>query len=158
MTPLGFEHVPWPGNLPREDSRTPASEAVGVEVAPVAAGEILGAQAGAHAIRRPATLDDLIGRTAKINRANGWWSNPLDRSPQAILANLALIMTEAGEAVDAVQHGHFPGSDEFDMELADVVIRCLDLAARYDIDLEGAIVRKLEINAGRGYRHGGKVI
>lgn len=41
-------------------------------------------------------------------------------------------------------------------ELADVVIRCFDLAGDYDLDLTRAIVFKLMYNQTRGYRHGGK--
>ena len=43
-------------------------------------------------------------------------------------------------------------------ELADVVIRCLDMADKYGIDLDGAIREKLMSNRVRGFRHGGKVI
>jgi NTP pyrophosphatase (non-canonical NTP hydrolase) len=42
-------------------------------------------------------------------------------------------------------------------ELADVVIRVCDAAGRYGIDLESAIRLKLDHNARREHRHGGKV-
>ena len=38
----------------------------------------------------------------------------------------------------------------------EAVIRCMDFADRYGIDLEAAIVEKLAYNETRGYRHGGK--
>lgn len=43
-------------------------------------------------------------------------------------------------------------------ELADVVIRCFDLAGDYELDLTKAIIFKLIYNQTRGYRHGGKVL
>ncbi|SRR5260221_11798842 len=41
-------------------------------------------------------------------------------------------------------------------ELADVVIRIADMCGLYGIDLEKAIVEKLNYNKSRSYRHGGK--
>lgn len=41
-------------------------------------------------------------------------------------------------------------------ELADIVIRAFDYAWFRDIDIMGAIFEKLEYNAKRGQRHGGK--
>lgn len=43
-------------------------------------------------------------------------------------------------------------------ELADVVIRILDMCGRYDIDLESVISEKHDFNKTRPYKHGGKVI
>jgi len=41
-------------------------------------------------------------------------------------------------------------------ELADVVIRIMDMCGLYGMDLEAAIDRKMEYNKTRPYRHGGK--
>ena len=41
-------------------------------------------------------------------------------------------------------------------ELADVLVRLLDTAERYDVDLVGEFWRKLQYNATRGYRHGNR--
>ncbi len=44
----------------------------------------------------------------------------------------------------------------FPSEMADVVIRVLDLCGAAGIDLEGAILEKMAFNDTRPYRHGGK--
>lgn len=41
-------------------------------------------------------------------------------------------------------------------ELADIVIRCMDIAARYQLELAGAILSKHEYNKTRPYRHNKK--
>ena len=43
-------------------------------------------------------------------------------------------------------------------ELADVVIRIGDICGYFGIDLEAAILEKLEYNKSRSYRHGNKVL
>jgi NTP pyrophosphatase (non-canonical NTP hydrolase) len=79
---------------------------------------------------------------------------------------LGLIHSEVSEAIEELRRPRFDpretredetGKPEgLPSELADVVIRCLDLAAAHGIDLEAAMERKLAYNAVRGYRHGGK--
>ncbi len=43
-------------------------------------------------------------------------------------------------------------------ELADVCIRIFDMCGLYGIDLENAILEKMEYNQKRDYRHGNKVL
>jgi hypothetical protein len=42
-------------------------------------------------------------------------------------------------------------------ELADIIIRVLDLAASLDIDMDKAVIEKMQHNATRPARHGGKL-
>jgi NTP pyrophosphatase (non-canonical NTP hydrolase) len=42
-------------------------------------------------------------------------------------------------------------------ELADVMIRILDMAEAFGINLQEVMLEKHEYNKTRGYRHGGKV-
>lgn len=41
-------------------------------------------------------------------------------------------------------------------ELADIIIRVLDMCGWYGIDIEAAVAEKMEYNETRSYRHGGK--
>lgn len=42
-------------------------------------------------------------------------------------------------------------------ELADIIIRCCDMAGAMQVDLDRAVAEKMAFNATRSYRHGGKV-
>jgi NTP pyrophosphatase (non-canonical NTP hydrolase) len=46
----------------------------------------------------------------------------------------------------------------FGVELADAVIRILDICGIYGIDLEKVLMEKMEFNKTRSYRHGGKTV
>lgn len=48
--------------------------------------------------------------------------------------------------------------DDVAAEAADVFIRLLDFAKRYDIDLEHEYERKMAYNRTRPYKHGGKAL
>lgn len=86
-----------------------------------------------------------------------------------VLAKLALVHTEVTEAVEAVQtHGRLPYRDPtranaampagkpegLGPELADVIIRCFQLAGDVGIDLDRELIRKMNYNDGRSYKHG----
>ena len=97
-----------------------------------------------------------------------------------MIAELALIDTETSEAIEELRNGSAVGETYYmyddgedkapplnpdgsprkpegvPSELADVVIRALDFADKYSIDLEAMIEEKLTYNQSRGYRHGGK--
>lgn len=82
-------------------------------------------------------------------RSQGWYE--LESPRQQNLRNLAISLSlEAGEVLE-----HFQWSDElkdpqeFADELADVALYLLQLASIADIDLEQAILHKLERNYKR---------
>lgn len=70
-----------------------------------------------------------------------------------ILAQLAKIGSEAGEAVDALQHNE---PEKMLTELADIVIRVLDLAgyASSPQEFAGTLLSKMIKNVSRPYLHG----
>ncbi|HWO94068.1 MAG TPA: hypothetical protein VNL92_04830 [Dehalococcoidia bacterium] len=93
-------------------------------------------------------------------RGRGWWDE--ERSP---LEAIALIHAELSEAVEEYRASHGSisatrienGKEEgFGVEMADAIIRILDLAEHLGIDLESILLRKAAYNKTRPYRHGGK--
>lgn len=69
----------------------------------------------------------------------------------AVATRLALVTTETSEAVEALRHND---EDNFEEELADVVIRICDICGGLGIDLEKKIVEKMERNKKRPKLHG----
>ena len=69
----------------------------------------------------------------------------------AIGNRLMLIVSEVGEALEALRQGD---QDGFKEELADVAIRLGDLCGGLGIDLEAEIIKKMEKNKDRPSLHG----
>ena len=82
-------------------------------------------------------------------RAKGW-SDENSKRPQTP-RNLAIsLVLEAGEVLEHFQWGESLHNQKgFEGELADVALYLLQLASITEIDLEQAILKKLEINANR---------
>lgn len=98
-------------------------------------------------------LCDLSDEIYEINLANGWFDP--SKPPRAFGDDVALLHSEVSEAYEGYRNGDMANVAE---ELADVLIRLLDTAKRYDIDLDHEVAKKLEKNRKRGYRHGNKVV
>lgn len=64
---------------------------------------------------------------------------------------LLLVMTEVGEATDALRKDD---KENYAEELADIVIRVFDCAGGDLIDLQSEIENKMKINRGRERKHG----
>jgi NTP pyrophosphatase (non-canonical NTP hydrolase) len=75
-------------------------------------------------------------------------------SPREVGLRCALIASEAFEAFEEARKLIDSNHDALASELADVVIRTMDLAAFLGIDLGEAVLEKHQKNLSRPYKHG----
>ena len=100
---------------------------------------------------------------------NGWHDRYLDIDIHGdevldhLVAKTALISCEVSEAIEELRSGHAPNEvyesaggkpEGYPTELADIIIRTLDLAYMLSIDIDAAVQEKLAFNATRGHKHG----
>ncbi len=117
---------------------------------------------------------------------HGWWEKydkaPNKWVPEVVSSKICLMHSELSEALEEVRKRrdmgikpYFSQGDQIievvseglrvgakpegmAAELADAVIRILDLAAWLNLDIAQAIEWKMAYNNGRAYKHGGKTI
>ncbi len=93
----------------------------------------------------------------------GWWD---EDNPRSFGDVCMMIVTEVAEAVEHYRNNKGINQtwyqngkpDGVPIEFADIAIRLFDAAYEYDIDLEGAIIEKMNYNSTRSHRHGKKLI
>lgn len=115
----------------------------------------------------PMTLQEYAERIHKNAVSHGFWP-PEGRNFGEMIA---LIHSEASEALDehrsgkpVVYHERQPyGPDKPEgamVELADVIIRCLDtmykMADEHDLDIDAVVREKMWFNESRPHKHGRK--
>lgn len=107
-------------------------------------------------------LQTLIYRMAV---EKGFWDESDDFKGASIGTKLALVHSEVSEALEEFRKPDLPldkvyfngeKPEGFGVELADVIIRVLDLAEKTGNDMSELINLKLKYNATRPTRHGGK--
>ncbi|MBT4850104.1 hypothetical protein HON36_04605 [Candidatus Parcubacteria bacterium] len=90
-------------------------------------------------------LQDLILAQAK---EKDWGIKP----EEIIFAEkLALLHQEVSETLEAYRKGKMTGEHGVGEELGDVIMRTLQLAGIYNIDLEAEILKKIESNKSRDW-------
>ena len=106
-------------------------------------------------------IQKAVWRTAE---EHGWHGDN-----DSVPVKLVMIHSEVSEALEEYRNTppeceisdlyYSVDSDKpegFGIELADIVIRVLDLAEMLGMDLTDLILTKMEYNESRPYRHGGK--
>lgn len=106
----------------------------------------------------------LQGECHGAAKASGWWSdlrtgddltvrNDDGSTRFNVAEKLCLIHSEISEAMEghrkSLPDDKLPHRPMIEVELADAVIRCFDLAGGMGLDLGGAIAEKLAFNASR---------
>jgi NTP pyrophosphatase (non-canonical NTP hydrolase) len=107
-------------------------------------------------------LNQIQSEVHELAEVNGWWQ---DADIRIVPEKLALIHAEVSEALEEYRDGRMEtwfadGSakpEGFGVELADAIIRILDLAGYLGIDMGELVELKHEYNRTRPFRHGGKL-
>lgn len=95
------------------------------------------------------------------NKAAGWWNDPIsgqpfienDLFPYVVATKMMLIVSETVEAMEGYRRDtmddKLPNREMVEVELADVIIRILDLAGALGLAVGAALVEKRTFNATR---------
>jgi len=86
----------------------------------------------------------------EIAEQNYLWVEKMGWHNKTTLEALALVASEVGEAINECRNEK--PTDEFGEELADIILRVLDIAHWQGIDIEEKIINKMNKNEQRGSR------
>lgn len=95
------------------------------------------------------TLNEVAKRAHETAKAKGFW----DGDAGDVCKKLLLIHAEVSEAVEEFRRGD---TVRMQTELADVLIRTLDLMHYTTCSIEQTVRVKMDLNDNRPHMHGGK--
>ncbi len=94
-------------------------------------------------------ISRFIEECHRIAKVKGWWEK--ERNDGELIA---LMHSELSEALEAMRN--HDKKEDIAEELADCCIRIFDYCGAKNIDLEKTLLKKIEYNKARPYRHGKK--
>jgi NTP pyrophosphatase (non-canonical NTP hydrolase) len=99
----------------------------------------------------PKSLAQLTEEMHRFVTAKGWYDagSPRPQTPRNLAASLAI---EAAEVLELYQWGEAAEPSELAGELADVTLYLLQLASLAGVDLERAVLDKLQVNYQREWK------
>lgn len=115
------------------------------------------AGAEAYDMKAIITVCELLNYMAEelhsIARSKGFWDEKKEFG-----TSIALIHSEISESLEGHRQQkkdeHCPEFDNWVIELADAIIRILDLAGSEGVDIGGALLQKAKFNTARPKKHG----
>lgn len=108
---------------------------------------------------KPLTWNDVAAEVYRTAVEKGWWEGgPASRNKGELIA---LMHSELSEGLEAIRHGnlpsdHIPEFSGLEEELADIIVRIMDMEQGFGLHVWEAVLAKVAFNKGRPYRHGGK--
>lgn len=97
------------------------------------------------------TIKELTEQMHALVKSKGWYeaNSKRPQTPRNLAVSLSI------EAAEILEHFQFTekirNRDELGSELADVMLYLLQLASVSGIDLEDAVLKKIEVNKGRSW-------
>lgn len=108
------------------------------------------------------SFNEIAKRIHEWALLKGFWESTTyeaaRQDPLRFASKIALVHSEVSEALEAdrkpgTMDQHLPHRDGREVELADAVIRIMDLAHAYGFNLGEAILEKMAFNSNRPFRH-----
>ena len=101
-------------------------------------------------------INEFVDRAHENAAKHGFWEQHenLEKYDDILVSTGNMLMLVVGEVSEAHEALRKNDKENFKEELADIVIRVADMCGGLDIDLEYEIIKKMDTNSKRPYKHG----